>query len=526
MALVNLIAASERENMGNFTNDIKEFMTFIEPIRNDLEIIIDQHNNHTAGSKWDEKEQKFQIIFITLERRHKLKDVLFKILDTYLKENIEEWKVKFGNRPGFEYEDSLYYVARGVTLFAVNLLMRVYEGENLDYAIEQELDTLFKIKSPITKRYKKIIVQNLVLGEDQKFHFKTIDLPIKGQEFRWHQDGVPKSCVVPDFSLTFQIMLSRLTEHEFDLFLHRHGLLAYQMKPFTCLEIIYDLPNDRFSSLDSLEHFKYLLASKKAKEFIQKLVSRIVQALKLTTAGYIHPTIYQSEPLNYYEKDLFSQATAITPKNYMYSFFISKSILSSKRLRNFREIFDSLTNCQDFPLVSQVLTMIERADLALQFNFHMMALTIYWMLMETIIKSQWNKGEIIDQIPKVYKANDYGKEKRFWRLVYSLRNKYVHGDNWNLLRSEIQKVFPQKNIQWLALVCREKTIRILLFLLLMRESTNPEDPLLRKPRNFRNPRIPEREWNKFHRWIQKDGARKLGDLDNYKIGRKLQPSLL
>jgi len=68
-------------------------------------------------------------------------------------------------------------------------------------------------------------------------------------------------------------------------------LLADQMNISTCLEIIYEFPNDRFASMLSELAFKSHLATYEVADFIDKIINKLVIAIKFSTGQYVYPVV-------------------------------------------------------------------------------------------------------------------------------------------------------------------------------------------------------------------------------------------
>jgi len=442
---------------------------------------------------------------------------LNKPLDDFIKENIDKWIHKFSTKDWFDYEKDFYYAAKEICNFLAKIFIGVYSGENLQIVINRELDLLFEIKSPIIKRNKKVIIQNLVLEKDQVFDFKDQTLAIKGREERWHEGKIAKSCNINDFSLKFQFHLRRISPEEFELFSHSKGLLADQMNISTCLEIIYEFPNDRFASIPSELTFKSHLATYKVQDFFDKTISKLVMAIKFSTGQYVYPIVLKSIPQNYYLQKFFSEGIPIRHKNWMYSFFTGKCIIDLKRLKVIQEIFDLLFDFEKFPIAKQVLTIMQRADSALQYELFLTSITMYWIIMESILSG--SKATIAKQISWLYGSSRRNAEREFWELVYDLRNDYMHGKIWNIIEDKIKNKYQNKNIKWFVLVTREKIKRVLIFLFLLSKSSDPSQELFKTCKKFNHPpSLTHSDWNKFKKWIQLGKENELGNPQKYKIG--------
>ena len=224
------------------------------------------------------------------------------MLDVYVKEKSENWIQQFSQKEWYQYSEDSYYAAREICNLIARILIRLHSGEDMDTAINRELDLLFEIKSPIMKRTQQIIIQNLVLSEDQILNFEEQALLVKGQEFRRQEGKIAKSCEIKDFILKFQFHLRRITPEEFEVLTYAKGLLADQMNISTCLEISYEFPNDRFEGITSESGFKALLAMFSVRDFIQQIIERVIIAIKFSRDSiYIRYPPFRSHRIFTYE---------------------------------------------------------------------------------------------------------------------------------------------------------------------------------------------------------------------------------
>ena len=441
------------------------------------------------------------------------------MLTEYISDNIEEWKQKFSIKTWFD-QNNQYYHGKDICNLLARILIRDHSNGDLNIAINREFDDLFEIKSPIIKRIKPVIIQNLVIEEDQVYKFENQYLTIKGREERWHEGKVAKSCKIEDFSLNFQICLRRISPEEFDSISQSRGLLADRMNISTFLEIIYEFPNDIFGTLLSKESFMSSLATSKVSDLIDNIINMSLMAIKLITGQVVNPVVLNSIPENYYIRELSPKGYFIQHKNWMYSFFTRKCILSPKRLEIVQEVLDILYKNEKFPIAKQVFNIIERADIALQFELLLPSLTMYWIIMESILKVPFkvSKRVIAKQASWLYGSDKKDKEKKFWNLVYDIRNAYTHGDLLPSIDNQIKKTYKKKNIKWFVLVTREKVYRVLLFLLLLRESLNPSHFLFKDPKLFSDPPfLSIRNQKRFREWVQLSQENEIGRLENYRI---------
>ena len=481
-----------------------------------------EYNKRKPGCSWNDEKFKYDIIVLSFGDRLKSIDgIIFRLLDNFIKENIEKWIQKFSNKDWYDYNKDSYYAAKEICIFLTKIVIDAYSGENLQFVIKRELEFLFEIKSPIIKRIKKVIIQNLVLEKDQVFDFREQILQIKGREERWHEGKIAKSCIIDEFSLKFKFCLRRISPEEFESFSHSRGLLTDQMNISTCLEIVYEFPNDRFASILSELAFKSDLATYEVADFIDKIIDKLVNAIKFSTGHYIYPVVLESIPQNYYLQKFFHKGIRIRHRNWMYSFFTGKCIIDLERFKTIQEIFDILFYFDKFPIARQILTLMERADNALQYELFLTSLTMYWIIMESILSG--HKAIIVEQISWLYDSKGKYIEREFWKLVYDLRNDYMHGRIWNIIEDKIKNKFQNKNIKWFVLVTREKIMRVLLFLFLFRNASDLSEILFKTRKRFhRSPKLPPSDWNRFTKWIQLGEKNELGNLKKYKIGKGLK----
>ncbi len=284
-----------------------------------------------------------------------------------------------------------------------------------------------------------------------------------------------------------------------------------------CLEISYEFPNDRFERITSELSFRPHLAKFRVIEFVDQIVDKVIIAIKFSSGQYIFPVPSLSIPQNFYIRAFFSEGFPIRHKNWMYSFFTVKCVLTPERFQVIQEIFNTLLKCEKFPIAKQVLTIMSRADSALQFKLFLTSLTMYWIIMETILVDH-TIAMIDEQISQLYGSQNKNLEKKFWKLVYGIRNYYMHGELWKKIEDKIQKEYQDKNIQWFVLVTREKAMRVLLHLFLLRESSDPSDELFKKRKKFRvPPTLSDKNQIKFKEWIQLRKENELGKPEKYKI---------
>lgn len=142
---------------------------------------------------------------------------------------------------------------------------------------------------------------------------------------------------------------------------------------------------------------------------------------------------------------------------------------------------------------------------------------MYWIITESILSGP--KAFIVNQISWLYGPSKRNVEREFWKLVYDIRNDYMHGKIWNIIEDKIKNKYQNKNIKWFVLVTREKIMRVLLFLFLLRKSPETSEELFKTRKKFNHPpSLTHSNWNKFKKWIQLGKENELGSPQKYKIG--------
>lgn len=523
MGLVDFIVNNERNHLNSFMDDVKEILAFFNPIQEKIKKTIEECNNQKPGCSWNDEEYKYEIRVLPIGVRYRSLDgILFLMLNNYIKENINNWINQFSNKEWFEYSKDNLYPAQKICYFLTKVFIRWQSGEDLEIAINREFDILFEITNPLMKRCQQVIFQNLVLEEEQELSFTEQNLTVKGREERWHDGKIDRSCIIKDFNLKFQFRLRRITPEEFDFITDSRGLLADQMNISTCLEIIYEFPNDRFSPNLSELTFESHLATFSVKDFLDNIIDKVIMAIKFSSGQYVFPVSLRPKPQNFYTQKFFGESFPIKHKIWMYSFFTGKCIINSQRFKIIQEIFDILLKCERFPIAKQVLTIMRRADSALQYELLLTSITMYWIIMETIFSGK--KSSIAEQVSLLYGSQNSDLERKFWQLVYKIRNYYMHGTLWKNIEAKIKGEYQDKNIEWFVLVTREKAMRVLLFLFLLRESSDQSDELFKNPKDFQDPpTLPNNVRNKFKVWIQLGKENELGKPEKYKVGIGIRP---
>ncbi len=523
MGLVYFILNNNRNHVNGFIHDVKDILEFFKPIIKKINRTIGKNINLKPRCSWNAKEYKYDIRVLFGGLQKSLDGILFQLLDNYVKKNIDNWIQQFSNKEWFEYSNDTYYAAQRICYFISRIFIRLHSGEDLDTSLTRELNKLFEIKNPLMKRYQKVIIQNLVLTEDQVLNFRDQTLVVNGREERWHEGKVAKFCIIKDFNLKLQIRLRRITPYEFDQLIFSRGLVTDQMNISTCLEIIYEFPNDRFSPHLSELTFKSHLATFSVQDFLDNIIDKVIMAIKYSSGQYIFPVRLRPKPQNFYLQKFFSESITIRHNNWMYSFFTGKCIINPQRFKIIQEIFDILLKCEGFPIAKQVLTIMRRADSAMQYGLLLTSLTMYWITMETILSGR-PKALITEQVSWLDCNRKKYLEREFWKLVYDIRNSYMHGELWDNIEDKIKKKHHGKNTQWFVLITREKAMRVLLFLFLLRESSEPSDDLFKTRKNFKvRPRLSYNYQNRFKEWIQLDKENELGKPEKYKVGIGLKP---
>lgn len=290
----------------------------------------------------------------------------------------------------------------------------------------------------------------------------------------------------------------------------------------TCLEIVYEFPNDKFASILSELTFKSHLATYNVADFIDRIINKLVIAIRFSTGQYVYPVALKSVPQNYYQQKFFPEGFPIRHNNWMYSFFTGKCIIDVDMVEVIHEVFDLLFDIENFPIAKQVLTIMERADNALQYEMYLTSITMYWIIMESILSGA--KSAIANQISWLYGSSNRKVEIKFWELVYDIRNDYMHGKIWNTIEDKIKNRYHDKNIEWFVIVTREKIMRVLLFLFLLRKSSNSPEELFKIRIKFNYaPSLSPNAWNKFKKWILFGKENELGKPEKYKMRIGLKP---
>jgi len=94
----------------------------------------------------------------------------------------------------------------------------------------------------------------------------------------------------------------------------------------------------------------------------------------------------------------------------------------------------------------------------------------------------------------------------------------MHGNIWNIIKDKIKNQYRGKNIKWFVLVTREKTFRLLLFLLILRRSSIAPNELFINPIKLRiAPKLSEYDLDRFKKWIRLGQVNELGRPENYEI---------
>ncbi len=136
IGLIDFIIANDRNNLDQFINEIKEILVFFNPINNQIQKLIVEYNKRKPGCTWNDEEFKYDIRVISFGDRLKSIDgIIFRLLDNFIKENIENWIQKFSNKDWFDYNKDFYYAAKDICNFLARVFISFYSGENLEIII-------------------------------------------------------------------------------------------------------------------------------------------------------------------------------------------------------------------------------------------------------------------------------------------------------------------------------------------------------------------------------------------------------
>lgn len=437
----------------------------------------------------------------------------------------------FSKKKWFESKHENVFILRTEKILChlcVRILLRELNGEPIEDAINTELELLFQIKSPITLRKQQVVLQNIALVDDMTLEFEEQTLSIDGQDLRWHEGKEAKSCKIENFELKFKIQLRRMTLYEFDYLTSRKGFFAQQMNISTYLEIIYEYPNENLPRNLSTAHWKSMLASSKVESFLNKIITNVTRALKLASGKQVYPVKLYPEYFNFYQKKIISRGFPLVKRNYLFYFFTDNIKLNPERFKTVSEIFDIILEAESNPKVEQILNIIDRADEALQHGLTLLALVMYWIMIEIVLDGDYKY--LAKQASWLYgiQSNKYLEEK-FWITIYSIRNKYMHGEPFEKIGKLIEefnkemnkavKDFVKKDIHSLTLTTREKAYRIFLFLLLSNKYSkgkiiiNPDKRVMFQKPPFYNFK------SQFNEWVQLGTEQELGGINKHQSQR-------
>jgi len=529
MSLLEYIILTEKDELWNFKSDILEILEFFQSSTKILESKLTELNSKGPSCVWDDNNCIYKTSVITIHPKFtNIQDELARILMTYLEENRSKWEEKFTQKKWFEFKPENILFLRTDKLichFCVRVLLRELNGEPIEKAIENELELLFQIKYPITLRRQQVVLQNVALIDDKILEFEEQTLKIEGQDLRWHEDDKAKSCKIENFELKFKIYIRRMTPYEFDYLTSRKGFYAQQMNISTYLEIIYEYPNEHLPRSISDSHWKSKLAYSNVELFLNKIIINVARALRLSSGKQLFPVKFFPEYYNFYEKKIIPKGFPMIKKNYLFYFFTDNIKFTPERFKIVSEIFDILVDTDKNLKVGQILNIFDRADEALQHGLTLLALVMYWIMIETVLDGNYKYRA--RQASWLYgiQSKKY-LEEEFWMTVSSIRNKYVHGDTIEKIREsiknfnkKIKKVTKEnvgKNIPSLTLIAREKAFRIFLFLLLFNKYSAKGISVFHpnKRIKFHDPPVYNFK-SKFNDWVQKGTEKELGLFDKY-----------
>ena len=510
------IISRDNKSLSQLKKDMKDIVDFFLPVKDKISKELAEINkNIYSVYKWNDDECAYISNILRFnEKRVNIESILYKILLDYLKENKRKWESYFSKREFFNAN-----LERGFCYFSLRIILRLINGKTNQEAFDTEFTDLLKIRKPYIKHIKRIVIQNLSLTEDVILKFNQQILDIKGIEQRWDENNVQKSCKVNDFSLKFKIYLRRMNVGEFESITINQGFYAQSMNISTYLEIIYQVPNEyyaRFSEID----FQYMMSSGEISSFLDIITSNVITALKLSSGNYIYPVEFNPEYYNYYMNKFFSKSIPLRKKRYLYEFFTEALKLTPDRFLIVSDIFDFLMQNLSNEKINRLLTIIDRADLAIYNNMLFISIAMYRSFLESILDKE--QKSLIEQASYLSGSTISQKEllkheKLFWDVITKIRNSYIHGDSIKKIEKIINKHYHDQDIGSLTLATREKIFRAFLFILLL----NKQSPHWRifnsdKKFIFKYPLKFFKFQTKFYEWIQYGTEMELGKLEKFK----------
>jgi len=511
------IMSREDKSLSQLKIDMKDIIDFFLPVKDKISKEFAEINkNISSVYKWNDDECAYVSNILRFnEKQVDIESILYKILLDYLKKNKRKWDEYFSEREFFNAD-----LERGFCYFSLRIILRLINGVTTQEAFDTEFTELLKIRKPYLKHIKRIVIQNLSLTDDVILNFNQQILDIKGIEQRWHENNVEKSCNVNDFSLKFKIYLRKMNVGEFESITINQGFFTQSMNLSTYLEIIYQVPNEcypRFSEID----FQNMMSFSKISSFLDIITSNVITALKLSSGKYLYPVEFNPKYYNYYMNKLFSKSITLRKKRYLYKFFTDFLKLTPDRYSIVSDIFDLLMQNLSNEKFNRLLTIIDRADLAIHNDMLLISIAMYRSFLETFLdKKQRSLTEQASYLSGFTKSQKelLKQEKLFWNVIAGIRNSYIHGDSMEEIEKIINTHYQNQNIASLALVTREKIFRAFLFILLLNKQF-PHWQIFNSDKKFalKYPHEFYKFQAEFHKWIQYRMDLELGRIEKFKI---------
>ena len=528
MSLGNFILNADESELKAFKKDIFDVYNFFKHISEDFKVIFDKFKNVKPGCEWNDENCSYTTFMIHLKRPVRIFDELEDHLIKYINENRKTWEKLFSNKSWFELNEIAKELShhlwrnrteKALCQFVIRVHLKVIKGESLENAIDQELNVLYKIRSPTLKRIQRVILQNIALVKDKNLEFKEKELKIPGREITILENGVERISRIDEFTAKFIIQLRRISHGDYEILTQKIGAFyLQQMNISTYLEIIYEFPNEYLVNYT-------LEISSKVEAFLNQIIISTVRSLKLSTGMYLHPVKLDPEDYNYYLKIFRQKIITFEKKNYLTYFYTPKIKLTLERFRVTHEIFELLWKYRANTKSNRIFTIIDRADESIQTGLIYISIIMYWTIVETILSGPKRyRAEQVGFLSGKKNKDDVKKVKDFWAKVYDIRNDYVHGDPFKVIENKLKKSYPEKDLLSFVLINREKMLRFILFTLLLSEYSQDHKDILQEKRkqfNYR-PWINDKIFKIFHEWVQEGTVNELGLLDKYKPKRGLR----
>lgn len=99
--------------MDQFIKEVKEILVFFDPISNQIQKLIVDFYKLKPGCSWNDEKFKYDIHVLSFGGQLKSLDgIIFRLLEDFIKENIDKWIQKFSNKDWFDYSKDFYYIAK------------------------------------------------------------------------------------------------------------------------------------------------------------------------------------------------------------------------------------------------------------------------------------------------------------------------------------------------------------------------------------------------------------------------------